>query len=137
MPAERYFARFAIVGGLNTMWGFGFFPLMYWLASSWLNVNVILGISYIVCPIVSFSMHKRFTFASKGNTGAEGTRYIVVTGITWAVNALLLNLVLWYTSVGAIQAQLALALLLQLANYFLYRHFVFGISSADQPMTSS
>jgi len=122
---DKSFIRFATVGALNTVLGLTLFPVLYWLVGKWVNVNIILTFTYIICPLFAFSMHRTVTFGSKGQVDAQGIKYLIVTVIMWGINVVLLNTMLHYTSLGPIIAQWIIAILLQLGNYFLFKHFVF------------
>ena len=122
---SKMFMRFAAVGALNTLLGLSFFPALYWLAHDVLRTTVILTISYVVCTLFAFTMHKFVTFSSTGKAHHEGAKFAGVTGILWGINVLLLNLALTYTHVHPIVAQTVIAVALQLGNYVILKRFVF------------
>lgn len=119
------FVRFAMVGALNTLLGISLFPILYWIAGTYLNINIILTASYLICTLFAFTMHKFVTFGSSGKSGHEGAKFVLVTAILWGINLVLLNGILFYATVNPVIVQTLIAVSLQLGNYIVLKRFVF------------
>lgn len=129
LAAPRSFSRFAVVGMINTCMGVGLYPLLDWLLSGALGPNQLLVVTYIVCTISAFALHRAFTFESRGSYRAEIVKYVVLSSATFAVNYALLNLALHTLPLSADIAQTiistVLSAALMLANYLGLNYLVF------------
>jgi putative flippase GtrA len=140
MPPIRFsrtFIRFALVGGVNTILGISLFPILYWLVGGRININIILTISYVLCTLSAFTMHKYVTFGSSGRATGDGLRFIAVTGILWALNVVLLNSILAVSNVHPVIVQTIIAVSLQLGNYVVLKRFVFTSKHATSTAMTS
>lgn len=117
--------RYVFVGGINTIFGFSFFPLCYWALYKILDINIIVTISHIICAFFAFITHKHITFCSDGKVHHEVSKFLIVHIVNWGINILLLNIALYYLNWGAFIIQLIIALLLAVANYFVLKQFIF------------
>jgi len=126
----RSFSRFAIVGVINTCMGIGLFPLVDWLTLHAIGHNRLLVITYILCAISAFLLHRFFTFESRGSYRHEITKYVILTSVTFAVNYILLNVSLRYVdmSVDLVQTLISslIGITLMVANYLGLNHLVFA-----------
>jgi putative flippase GtrA len=123
---SKTFLRFAAVGAVNTLLGISLFPLLYLAVGDVLNVNIILTVSYILCTLSAFTLHKFITFGSEGKAHHEGIKFILVTGVLWAINVVLLNIILALIVINPIIPQTVIAVSLQLGNYVVLKRFVFS-----------
>ncbi|NDE89982.1 MAG: GtrA family protein [Alphaproteobacteria bacterium] len=125
----RSFSRFAVVGVINTGMGIGLYPVMNWLTQSTIDHNVLLVISYVICTISAFMLHRFFTFKSSGAYHKEAVKYIILSLVTFAVNYVVLNVALHYFNVSVNLVQIiistVLSAALMLANYFGLTYLVF------------
>ena len=129
ITTPRSISRFAIIGVVNTAMGIGLFPAMNWLTDNQIEPNILLVISYVICTISAFILHRCFTFQATGSYQQEIVKYVLFSGLTLAVNALLLNVALHFLHLSANIAQViistVLSAALMIANYYGLNYFVF------------
>ena len=88
------FARYLLVGGFNTLFGYGLFALLNWsfagLGSySYMYASILAS---LVALTVAFLGYKWFVFRTRGNYLAEWLRVVSVYGTTSLLGALALPL---------------------------------------------
>lgn len=127
---DTTFLRFALVGGLNTLLGISLFPLLFWAIGDDVNMNLILVMSYVICTLFAFTMHKFVTFSSKGKSMQQGVKFISLTLVLLGINAVLLNAAIALTTLHPSIAQVIIAVSLQLGNYVVLKRFVFSSGRA-------
>ena len=117
--------RYMVVGGLNTLFGFSFFPVFYWLFNHAISVNLLVTLSHLCCTVFAFVTHKYFTFQSEGKIHLEGSKFLLIQTVGWIVNLVLLNLAMAVIPWTAFALQMLISLLLTVANYFVYKYIIF------------
>lgn len=80
--------RYALVGVLNTVVGYGVFYLCLRLGVGHLPA---LAVSYAVGVIHSFFWNRLWTFKAQGAMSRQVPRFLAVTGMTFGLNALMLQ----------------------------------------------
>ncbi len=80
--------RYALVGVLNTAVGYAVFYLCLRLGMGHL---VSLALSYAVGVVHSFLWNRLWTFKAQGAVARQVPRFVVVTGLTFALNAAMLQ----------------------------------------------
>ena len=129
LSKPRSFGRFSVVGLLNTGLGIGLFPAVDIVTVHRIDHNFLLAITYVVCAVSAFLLHRYFTFESKGSLGHEIGRYVVLSAVLFFVNLVLLNAALRYLAVSVDGAQVCISTLtgvvLTLASYLGLNHLVF------------
>ncbi|TGX50465.1 GtrA family protein [Sphingomonas gei] len=90
--------RFLIAGGVNTLVGLTFYPLLLWaMPPMRTHYLVALGIAQITCLLFAFTTYKYGVFRTRGNVVREfGTFsgfYLVNYAANWAVLPLLVEIV--------------------------------------------
>jgi putative flippase GtrA len=82
----RQFARYLLVGGFNTAFGYGLFALLNWLLSS-VPYGYLLAtlFSNLIAITVAFLGYKWFVFRTKGNYLREWVRCVGVYGTSMAI----------------------------------------------------
>jgi putative flippase GtrA len=86
--ARRYREQltFLVVGGWNTLFGFGVFALLYfWLHRS-LNVDLILAISFVPSTANAYLWYRYAVFRSRGRMRRELPRFTLVYAIAGLAN---------------------------------------------------
>lgn len=132
MLRARSFNRFLIVGIVNTLVGIAVFPVLYWLFIPYAGINALLGISYVLCTLSAFGLHKIVTFESRGRTHVEGPKFFLLSGLTFLLNLALLNGLLPVIPIHPVILQTAIAILLQIGNYLIMNHLIF-VTDAVSP----
>lgn len=118
--------RYIIVGILNTVVGFSFFPVFYYTLKNYLGPNCLITLSYICCLIFGFITHKYLTFNSRDNTGKQTIKFVASQIILWLFNLLIINLILKYYNLDVFILQNILTLLITFLNYFILRKIIFN-----------
>jgi putative flippase GtrA len=82
----RQFARFLLVGGFNTVFGYGLFALLNWLLTR-VPYGYLLAtlFSNLIAITVAFLGYKWFVFRTKGNYLREWVRCVGVYGTSMAI----------------------------------------------------
>jgi len=80
------FARYILVGGFNTVFGYGLFALLNWLSRGMGSYNYMFAavVSNVVAVTVAFLGYKWFVFRTRGNYLVEWMRCIGVYGSSMA-----------------------------------------------------
>lgn len=121
----RSLSRFLVVGLINTAVGVLLFPILYHFFSELVSFNVLLAISYVLCTLSSFLLHKFVTFKSQGNAWREGGKFALLSGVTYLLNLLALKLLLPVLPWHPVLVQTVIAVMLQAGNYFGMNRLVF------------
>ncbi|WP_449394804.1 GtrA family protein [Devosia riboflavina] len=111
--------RFLLVGGLNTLFGYGVFALMLWFG---FHYSAASAIATVMGILFNFKSTGRLVFKSSDNSRL--VRFILVYIVVYGVNVASLALLL-RADIGAYTAGLLLILPLALLAYFLNASFVF------------
>ncbi len=129
---EKVVVRYALIGVINTVFGFSFFPLFYWLFHSVLEINILVTLSHVCCALFAFLSHKYLTFRSGEKVHLEGGKFIVTQAIAWTINIILLNIAMALLNWSPFILQMLISVLLTIGNYFAYKYFVF-LSPKSKP----
>ena len=122
---HRVLIRYTLSGAVNAVFTFSFFPIFYWLLYPAVNINVIVTLGHVVCTLFSFTTHRYITFRSSGKIHHEGSKFFIMQGVNWAVNIVVLNLVLHYFDVRPFYPQMVIVLVLAVMNYFVLKYLIF------------
>lgn len=119
----KEFPRFFVVGVLNTALGYAvIFACMYWLG---LRPETSNAIGYGLGLVLSFALHRSFTFASRGHVGREFVRFIAVFAIAYGLNLGCLLLLVYVLGVHAGASQVIAGAVYVVAAYVMNKHLVF------------
>lgn len=130
LTAPRSISMFMLVGIFNTAVGVLLFPLLHWFFGTLVSFNLLLGISYVLCTLSSFLLHKYVTFKSKGSTLSEGIKFATLSGVTYLLNLVILHICLPLVPLDPVLVQTVIAVLLQTGNYFGMNRLVFASLSS-------
>jgi len=124
--------RFLIAGGLNTLVGLGFFPLVY-IALKPFEIHYLatLVLSQIFCITFSYLTNKALVFRTKGNYAKEYARFIVFHGGYLMVNLIALPVMVEFFKLGPIIAQALFAILVIITSYTWHSKVTFRSGKAD------
>lgn len=120
----REFARFLLVGVLNTFTGLTVIYAAKWLAH-WDDIAANL-LGYAVGLTVSFALNRRWTFAHTGATLPALARFLVATAVAYGANLAVVLLALHGLHLNSYLAQALGVPAYTLTAYLLGRHFVFS-----------
>lgn len=123
---------FLIVGGFNTVVGFGFFvvadfalgPIVDAWAGKVVGTVAVLVASYIPSVLVAFTLQRRFTFKVTGHVVRDFLRFQSVNAVSVLINAIALPIVVGL-GVPRVPAQAAIVVLTTVISYFGHRYFSF------------
>ena len=118
--------RFAVAGGLNTVFGLAIYPLLLW-SVPWLHTHFMvgLGIAQVLSVLFAFIIYKRVVFRSQGNLLRELAAFLSFYGLNYALNWLALPVLVATTHLGPIIAQFIFALVLMACGFFWHSRITF------------
>lgn len=87
---DKQFIRYLIVGGWNTVFGYGLFALLYFLLSARIHYVIIAIISSVIAITMAYAGYKLIVFRTKGNYLAEYMKFYVVYGFSTILGIMLL-----------------------------------------------
>ncbi|NTW52389.1 MAG: GtrA family protein [Chlorobiaceae bacterium] len=116
---------YLVVGGWNTLFGYGAFSILYLLLSHSLNSTLILTISYVLAITNAYIGYKVFVFRTKGNVLKEYLRFYVVYGGAYVANIILLPLLMRVFLLNAYVSQALIVILSVISSYIFHKRFTF------------
>lgn len=124
--------RFLIIGGFNTVLGYGLF------AAFQISVGHVIGYlgslyaSYILAVVVAFALHRRFTFKvhGTGNIIVDLLRYASVSVVSLVVNTVALPVLVEIVGLDPLVAQAITVVVTTLVSYFGHKFFSFRRTKA-------
>ena len=118
--------RFLIAGGLNTLVGLSFYPLLLW-AVPILRVHymIALGISQIVCLCFAYVTYKFGVFRTRGNVAREFSTFASFYLINYLANWIALPLMVEAGGVHPIIGQSVFTLTIIVGSYFWHSKLTF------------
>jgi putative flippase GtrA len=118
--------RFVLAGILNTTFGLGTFPVLYFMLAEFkLHYLVILTISQPICITFSYLTSKFLVFRTKGNYVVEFLKFITFYISYFAVNLLTLPMLVELLHFNPVIAQSLYALLVIASSYFWHSRITF------------
>ncbi|MCV7008516.1 GtrA family protein [Mycobacterium gordonae] len=131
-------AAFLVVGGINTVVGFGIFVACSETVGDVVDRHfgtvagslVTVGISHVLSVLFAFVMHRRLVFRVRGHVLRDLVRFESVYLTTFGLNAVALP-VLVELGVQRVLAQALLFVPILVLNYLGHRYFSFRRSAAD------
>lgn len=117
--------RYLLVGGFNTVFGYGLFALLLYLADNRVHYLLILVAATIVAVIVAFVGYRYIVFRVRGNILGDFARFSVVYAVALAVNAVALPLLVEGLGVAVLLAQAFVVMGTVVASFFAHRSFSF------------
>jgi putative flippase GtrA len=118
----KIFSRFVLVGILNSALGYSLiFFLMYFVRLSPLTSNII---GYAICLIISYTLQRNFTFASKQNKRQEFVKFLTVFCTAYLVNFLTLSFLI-HNDFNSGLSQIVAGIFYIVTSFTLNKVFVF------------
>ena len=119
--------RFLIVGGVNTVVGYGLFVLFQFSVGQLWGYLASLYLSCLIAVVLAFVLHRRFTFqvTGTGNVLVDFIRFASVYIVTLAINTVALPLLVELGHVDPLVAQAMVVVLTALLSYFGHKLFSF------------
>jgi putative flippase GtrA len=128
MPFQVY--AYLAVGAFNTILNIGLFiVLFFFLANTFLAVEVATVISFVVTVITGFWLNKNFAFTEAGNEKRETKKQFgkyALVALQGQVSAYLLTKgMIIVLSMNASEAYFITSIIMLTLNYFLQKYFTF------------
>jgi putative flippase GtrA len=120
---ERF--RFLLVGGINTVVGYGLFVVLQLSVGEVIGYLGSLFISYAVGTVVAFILHRRFTFRVQGNLVVDFLRFCSVYVVSLAINTAVLPLLVELVHLDPLVAQALTIIITTVLSYTGHKVFSF------------
>lgn len=117
---------YLIVGGWNTLFGYGVFAFLYFLLSSKVHSAVILVISYVLSITNAFIGYKLFVFKTKGNLVREYLKFYVVYAGAFISNIIMLPVFMNVLRMNAYVSQAIVVMLTVMSSYVFHKKYTFS-----------
>lgn len=125
--------RYALAGGLNTVFGLGFYPLLV-LVSPWLRAHYVtaLLIAQAACLVFAFATYKLGVFRTRANLLGEFARFASFYVANYALNIAALPALVEGLKLHPALAQTGFSLAVIIGSYFWHSRVTFR-SKKDKP----
>jgi putative flippase GtrA len=117
--------RYLMIGGWNTVFGYGVFAGLYFWLSNSVHYLFILSLSYIISITNAYIGYKLFVFKTRGNILREYFRFYLVYGVSFIFNLATLSLFVETLNFNMYVAQAIVTLITILGSYMLHKNFSF------------
>lgn len=124
-----YIGRHSVSGVINTSIGFSVIFLLTYLNFSPMAANVA---GYAAGLVSGFYLSKVFVFRQYGNTARQGLQYFVAFLVAFLVNIGVLKLLLSFTQVPVMLAQLLAAIAYTIVVFTVSRYLIFSKSNTQR-----
>jgi putative flippase GtrA len=114
--------RFLIVGGINTIVGYGAFAFFIWAGLHYFYANVL---STTIAVANSYILNKYFTFKQPKKSAAEAVRFVSVYIISFILGNVVLYILVDRLSVTPYLAGLCNLVFTTLISWFGHKYFSF------------
>ena len=126
LNVDRKVLCFLLVGGLNTLLGFGLFPTVYWLMPDYRKHYIgMLVICHITNVGWAFFSNKYFVFRTRGDVLTEMTKFAFFHLFYFLFMLLLVPICVEYAHFNPIVIQFIISVLVVISSYFWYDKVVF------------
>lgn len=119
---------FLVVGGINTVVGFGWFVLFEFLVGSRLGefgYMVTLLLAHVASVLCAFVLYRRFVFRVRGNVLVDLARFESVNLVSLGINLVTLPLLVQLAGLQPIVAQALIVFITTLVSWFGHKYFSF------------
>lgn len=117
---------FLMVGGLNTVLGFGLFPAVYWLLQDYQSHYVwMLVVCHITSVSFSFLTNKYLVFRTQGQYVSEITKFGGFHLFYFFLMIFLVPLFVEYAHCSPVVIQFSISVLIVVTSFFWYDRMVF------------
>lgn len=126
---------FLIVGGINTLLGFG----LYSAFTLWVFHDVYLGytlslvVSYAIAITVAFVLYRRFVFRVTGHVIRDFVRFVAVYAVSIGINLVALPVLVEFVGISPILAQAIILVITTIVSFVGHRSFSFRRPSRSNP----
>jgi putative flippase GtrA len=117
--------RYLLVGGWNTLFGYGVYALLYWLLRRHMSYVLILVPANVIAITQNYFGYKFVVFRTHGNYLREYFKTYLVYGAAFVVNLGLLPLLHEVAGLPVLVAQAVAMAVTVVLSYFFYKYFAF------------
>ena len=114
-----------MVGGFNTLLGFGAFVLIQFLVGAWIGEVLVLLLAHLSASSIAFVTHRRITFRVDGNLVIDFVRFQSVYLIPIGINIVVLPLLVRVGGMNVYLAQGLITVVTVFVSYFGHKYFSF------------
>jgi putative flippase GtrA len=125
--------RFLFVGGINTLFGYAVFVVLYLAAGHVIGYLGSLYLSYVIGVSLAFVLHRRVTFRAHetgGNAVLDFLRFASVYVVSLVINTIGLPLLVELGHLSALGAQAIMVIVTTVISYVGHKYFSFRRFSA-------
>lgn len=116
---QRRIARFAIVGLVNTVFGWSIFPILYYLLKPvHVHYIIVLVMSYVASILFAYASNKIVVFRSNDRSLMEFLRFASFYLVYFTVNLVVLPFGVEVLHINPVYVQCAMVLAISFSSYF-------------------
>jgi len=123
--------RFLLVGGVNTIVGYGLFSLVQLLAGRYISYIGSLLIAHALASVLAFVLYRRWVFRVQGTPVADFLRFQVVYLVPLAANVVALPLLVAVAGWNVYLAQATIVVVSTVVSFLGHRFFSFRRSTVE------
>ncbi len=126
-------ARFLVIGGINTVVGYGLYVVLDLFVFHNIPFGYILSllISYTVAIVLAFVLYRRFVFKVTGHVWSDFAKFVTVYLAAIAVNFFALPILIELVGLNSLLAQALVLVVTTLMSFFGHRGFSFRRKNAN------
>lgn len=117
--------RFLLVGGVNFVFGYLVFAVLYWSFSGHWPDAVIVTVATVIGITESYLAHRFLTYRARGTWWREYLRFYVVYGAQYVVNLVAIWIFVTRLSLNAYVVQFVISVLLTVVSYWAHKNYSF------------
>ncbi len=130
-PVRFYFRRreqllYLVVGGWNTVFGYGAWALLQYLLGDYLHYLVVIVLAWPIAVLNAYLGYRYIVFRSRGSVLKELPRFSLVYLATLVVNLVLLPVALRVLPFNIYVVQAVFAGMVVVCSYLGHKYFSFG-----------
>lgn len=122
---------YLVVGGWNTLFGYGVFVILYQLVGGHVGYAVVIVASYVLAVFNAYLGYRYVAFRSHGRVLHEFPRFSAVYLLTMVVNLAFFPLALHVLPISAYAVQALFTVGVVIASYLGHRYFSFRLPAAE------
>jgi putative flippase GtrA len=117
--------RFLIVGGINTVVGYGLFVLVQWLFGAVISYFASVLIAHLLASMLAFTLYRRWVFRAGGTVVVDFLRFQVVYLVPLAANLLALPILVAFAGLNVYVAQALIVVASTVVSFVGHKYFSF------------
>ncbi len=116
--------RFLFIGGLNAAFSYIIFAIAVYLIGQE-HYQICVALQWAISSVFSFVNQKLFVFCTKGHWLREYIKCCTTWIVSYAVNALILEIIVRYATKNVYVGQFVSILLAAVVTYVLFKYYAF------------